>query len=124
MPTRGKGSGVVSAVDVASGRIRWKAALPYPAQGGALITASGLVFTSDLGGTLYAFDIATGRELWKIDTGSSIVAPLSTFALGGEQYVSILVGEPGIEKTQTFRRRTAVAFWLTNSVPPDGSQRR
>ena len=99
LPTRGKGTGVVSAVDVASGGIRWSAALPYPAQGGALITASGLIFTSDLGGTIYAFEVATGRELWKIDTGSSIVAPLSTFAIAGEQYVSILVGQPGIQKT-------------------------
>jgi alcohol dehydrogenase (cytochrome c) len=99
LPTRGKGTGVVSAVDVASGEVRWKAALPYPGQGGALITATGLVFTGDLGGTLHAFDTATGKELWKTDTGSSIVAPLSTFVADGEQYLSILVGEAGNQKT-------------------------
>jgi alcohol dehydrogenase (cytochrome c) len=99
LPTRGKGTGVVSAVDVATGKVRWSAPLPYPGQGGALITATGLVFTSDLGGTLYALDVKTGKELWKTDTGSSIVAPFSTFVVDGAQYLAILVGKAGNQQT-------------------------
>lgn len=100
LPKRGKGTGVVSAIDVASGEVRWQTPVPYPAQGGALITASGLVFTSDLSGTIYALDVATGKELWKNNTGSSIVAPFSTFMLDGDQYLAIVVGQAGNQQTE------------------------
>jgi alcohol dehydrogenase (cytochrome c) len=99
MPRRGKGTGVVSAVDVATGKVRWQVQVPYPAQGGALITATGIVFTSDLGGTVYALDLATGKELWKTETGSSICAPFATYMLDGDQYLAVLVGEAGNQQT-------------------------
>jgi alcohol dehydrogenase (cytochrome c) len=99
LPTRQNGTGIVSAVDVSTGKIRWRNELPYPAQGGALITSTGIAFTTDLGGTLYAFDAATGKELWKTDTGSSIAAPLSTYVVDGEQYLALVVGQPGAQKT-------------------------
>ena len=99
LPKRGDGTGVVSAIDVSTGQVRWKVSLPYPAQGGALITATGIVFTSDLAGTLYALDAATGKELWKTDTGSSICAPFATYMLDGDQYLAILVGQAGNQQT-------------------------
>ncbi|TMH72713.1 MAG: pyrrolo-quinoline quinone [Betaproteobacteria bacterium] len=99
LPKRGNGTGVLSAVDVDTGNVRWKAQVPYPAQGGALITATGLVFTSDLGGSVYALDVATGKELWKTNTGSSICAPFSTYMLDGDQYLTILVGQAGNQQT-------------------------
>ncbi len=99
LPKRNNGTGVVSAIDVSTGQVRWRVSLPYPAQGGALITATGIVFTSDLGGTLYALDTATGKELWKTNTGSSICAPFATYMLDGDQYVAILVGQAGNQQT-------------------------
>jgi alcohol dehydrogenase (cytochrome c) len=99
LPERNKGTGVVSAVDVSTGEVRWQVPVPYPAQGGALITTTGIVFTSDLGGTAYALDVATGKQLWKADTGSSICAPFSTYMLDGDQYLAILVGEAGNQQT-------------------------
>jgi alcohol dehydrogenase (cytochrome c) len=99
LPARQNGTGRVTAVDVATGQIRWRDSLPYPAQGGALVTASGLVFTSDLGGNVYAHDVATGTQLWKAATGSSIVAPFSSFMLGGQQYLALVVGQAGNQKT-------------------------
>ena len=35
-------------------------------------TASGLVFTGDNDGFFYAFDAATGKELWKFQTGAPV----------------------------------------------------
>jgi alcohol dehydrogenase (cytochrome c) len=99
LPKRGNGTGVISAVDVATGQVRWQTKLPYPAQGGALITATGIAFTTDLSGTLYALDAATGKELWKTETGSSICAPFATFMLDGEQYLAILAGRAGNQQT-------------------------
>src|SRR5581483_9405192 len=60
----GNGTGWLPAIDMDSGKISWSKALPFPAQGGALITATGLVFTSDLGGSLYAYKTATGEQVW------------------------------------------------------------
>ena len=48
LPKRRNGTGVLTSIDVSTGRIRWRNALPYPADGGVLITATGLAFTSDV----------------------------------------------------------------------------
>jgi outer membrane protein assembly factor BamB len=55
---------------VSTGRIAWIAHFPH-----AAVTRIGLAFTSDLGGNLYAVDAKTGKELWKANTGASIIAP-------------------------------------------------
>lgn len=58
--------------------------------GGALTTASGLVFAS---GTrdkkIRAFEAATGRELWKASLPFHGTAPPSTYTVKGRQYVVI-----------------------------------
>ena len=41
-PRRRNGTGVLTSIDVSSGKVRWRHHLPYPAQGGALITSTGL----------------------------------------------------------------------------------
>ena len=52
--------------------------------GGAMSTASGLVFTGDNDGYLYAFDSANGKELWRFQTGAAIWgAPPITYMLDG-----------------------------------------
>ncbi len=99
LPKRGNGTGVLTAIDMDTGAVRWRNPLPYPGQGGALITASGLVFTSDLGGSLYAFSTATGKQLWHVDTGSAIVAPITTYVVGGQQYLNVVVGQAGNQQT-------------------------
>jgi mono/diheme cytochrome c family protein len=86
-------------VDVNTGKLRWRNSLPYPAEGGVLITSSGLAFTSDVGGNLYAFDAATGHQYWKTDTGSSIVAPISAYSVNGTEYLALVVGEAGNQQT-------------------------
>ena len=40
--------------------------------GGLMSTASGLVFTGDNDGYFYAFDAATGKELWRFQTGAPV----------------------------------------------------
>ncbi len=99
LPKRRVATGVVTAVDVATGKVRWRKGLPYSGQGGVLITATGLAFTSDLRGRVYALDAATGRELWHDDTGSAIVAPLSAYRIGGNEYIVVIAGEGGNQAT-------------------------
>jgi alcohol dehydrogenase (cytochrome c) len=99
LPKRQDATGVVTAIDVDSGKVRWRQLLPYPAQGGVLVTATGLAFTSDVGGNLYAFDAATGQQYWKEVTGSSIVAPIAAYSINGNEYLTVVVGEAGGQQT-------------------------
>jgi mono/diheme cytochrome c family protein len=99
LPKRQAGTGVLTSIDVDSGRVRWHRHLPYPAEGGVLITSTGLAFTSDVGGNVYAFDAATGHRYWKNFTGSSVVAPISAYSVNGTEYLAVLVGRAGNQQT-------------------------
>jgi alcohol dehydrogenase (cytochrome c) len=99
LPKRQDATGRLTAVDIATGKIAWIAHLPYAAQGGALVTRSGLVFTSDLSGNLYAFDPKNGKELWKTNTGASIVAPISVYSVDGNEYIAVVSGSAGAQQT-------------------------
>ena len=99
LPKRQNGTGVLTSIDVSTGKVRWRNPLPYPAEGGVLITATGLAFTSDVGGNIYAFDAASGRQYWKDFTGSAVVAPISAYRLHGHEYLAVVVGEAGNQQT-------------------------
>ena len=99
LPRRQNGTGLLTSIDIGTGQIRWQRALPYPAEGGVLVTATGLAFTSDVGGNLYAFDAQSGQPLWSQATGSSVVAPLSAYRLDGTEYLAVVVGEAGNQQT-------------------------
>ena len=98
-PTRRNGTGVLSSIDVDTGELRWRNALPYPAEGGVLITATGLAFTSDVGGNIYAFDAETGHEYWRNFTGSAVVGPISAYSRDGTEYLAVVVGRAGNQQT-------------------------
>ena len=98
-PKRQNGTGVLSSIDVSTGKLRWRHPLPYPAQGGVLITKTGLAFTSDLGGNIYAFDAASGHQYWEGFTGSAVVAPISAYSVNGAEYLAVVVGEAGNQQT-------------------------
>jgi alcohol dehydrogenase (cytochrome c) len=53
--------GWVTAFDAENGHVRWKFQAPRPVLAGVTPTAGGLVFTADLGGTVYAFDSDDGQ---------------------------------------------------------------
>ncbi|MDB6090809.1 MAG: Pyrrolo-quinoline quinone [Gammaproteobacteria bacterium] len=99
LPKRQNGTGLLTSVDVDTGKMRWRHALPYPAEGGVLVTATGLAFTSDVGGNVYAYDAASGRQYWKDFTGSAVVAPISAYRLDGKEYLTVVVGEAGNQQT-------------------------
>jgi mono/diheme cytochrome c family protein len=64
-----------------------------------LITATGLAFTTDVGGNIYAFDAASGHQYWKESTGSAVVAPISAYSLEGIEYLAVVVGQAGNQQT-------------------------
>lgn len=90
--------------------------IPVPgafAQGGSMITAGGLVFIAAAQDDyLRAFDIQTGRELWKgrLPAGGQATPMSFVSTRNGKQYVVIAAG--GHQYLQTTRGDHVVAFGL------------
>ena len=70
----------------------WGLKEDLPFNGGTLTTAGGLVFYGNLHGVFRALDAKTGKELWSKSLGSGIGAGPMTYAVGGKQYVAVVVG--------------------------------
>ena len=68
-----QGRGELVALDAATGRRRWTQMLPGPDFGCATV-ANGVVFTSTLGGGVYAFDTRNGTRLWSTQLRAGINA--------------------------------------------------
>jgi PQQ-dependent dehydrogenase (methanol/ethanol family) len=88
----GTATGVIVAVDPASGRTVWHDRLAAPAAGGALATAGGLVFAGDDDGTLYGFGARTGRVLWRADLGLRFGSAPIAYAIDGREFIAVAAG--------------------------------
>jgi alcohol dehydrogenase (cytochrome c) len=82
--------GAVRALDPVTGDTRWN----FPLQegspsAGVLATAGGVVFAASKDGYLIALDAATGKLLWRYQTGGEIRNSAMSFAADGKQYVAI-----------------------------------
>lgn len=73
----------------------WKVPLDSFWNGGTLTTAGNLVFQGTGDGYFSAYDATTGKRLWRFNAGLGIISAPISFAAGGRQYVSVLVGYGG-----------------------------
>lgn len=73
----------------------WKVDHERPVNSGVLATGGGLVFQGGASGTFAAYDARDGTKLWSFDAQNGMVAAPMTFAIGGDQYLGILVGYGG-----------------------------
>lgn len=89
------GKGALLAWDPVRQKPRWKVPLPTIWNGGVLSTAGDLVFQGTGDGWFSAYDARSGKRLWRFDAGLGIVGAPISYAIGGRQYVSILVGYGG-----------------------------
>ena len=104
--------GTLAAVKAATGEVAWQVPLgQFPgtekiadgprwgsvALGGPIVTAGGLVFTAGtLEAAIYAFDVRTGKQLWKGTLPTSARStPMTYRARDGRQYVIISAGGHG-----------------------------
>jgi alcohol dehydrogenase (cytochrome c) len=89
------GKGVLEAIDIQTGKIRWSHELgPDGAGAGVLTTDAGLTFTGDAHGNILALDTKDGRTIWHSGTGSQMQTSPMTYELDGRQYV--VTGSGGV----------------------------
>jgi PQQ-dependent dehydrogenase (methanol/ethanol family) len=89
--------GYLKAWDPATQKEAWRVELPGVWNGGVLSTAGGVVFQGTSAGQFVAYSADKGERLWSFDAQSGIIAAPITYAVGGEQYVVIVVGAGGAE---------------------------
>jgi alcohol dehydrogenase (cytochrome c) len=86
-------TGSIVAVKPATGDIAWKFPLVSTPTAGLLSTAGGLVFGGDREGYIFAMDAATGKPLWRFQTGGMVIAPPISYEFRGKQYIAVAAGE-------------------------------
>lgn len=84
--------GLLSAIDLSTGRIRWQHRTEQPLVGGVLATAGGLVFMGEGNGDIDAFDATNGKLLWRHRCEAGVNAPPITYSIDGVQYVAVAAG--------------------------------
>lgn len=67
--------------------------------GGVMTTDGNLVFQGGIDGHFKTFDATSGRLLHDIDVGTSIIAAPMTYKVGNEQFVAVMAGVNGNQKT-------------------------
>ena len=89
-------TGALVAWDPIEQREAWRVDLESPWNGGTLATAGNLVFQGNAAGEFAAYSAHAGEKLWSFPAQSGIIAAPMTYAIGGEQYVAIMVGWGGV----------------------------
>lgn len=84
--------GVLGAVDIASGTLRWKLEAAGPMLANVTATAGGVVFAGDLKGNLYAVDSDKGQMLLRYQLPASAGGGVFTYSLENKQYLAVLSG--------------------------------
>jgi len=85
-------SGYLTASDADSGKRKWQFKAPFPLMSGITPTSGGVVFFGDMGGNFYAFDSASGKQLWSKDLGGAIAGGVITYDTGSGQKVAVAAG--------------------------------
>ena len=82
----------VRAIDPATGDIRWEYAIAPRSTSGLMSTAGDVVFGGTVDGYFFAIDAVSGEELWHMTVGARVHSAPISYAVDGEQYVSIAAG--------------------------------
>jgi outer membrane protein assembly factor BamB len=87
----GTATGGLSAIDAATGKVKWTKKLPH-ADFGAATVANDVVFTADFTGKIYAYSTAGGKLLWTAQAPAGINA----FPAVTQKLLIVGAGTPGL----------------------------
>jgi glucose dehydrogenase len=95
-PTNDARWGLLSAIDLISGKVLWQVKTSQPLIGGVLATAGNLVFTGEGNGQFNAYNADTGALVWQGKSESGVNAPPITYTIDGTQYIAVASGGSSI----------------------------
>jgi alcohol dehydrogenase (cytochrome c) len=84
--------GWLSAVDAATGKVKWRYPSNRPMLAAVTTTSAGLVFGGELSGDLIALDADDGKLLYRFTIGGPMVGGIVSYQVGGTQYVAAVTG--------------------------------
>ena len=82
----------IRAIDPTTGNVDWEFPITPRSRAGVLATAGDLVFSADVDGYFFALDAETGAPLWRISLGGPVNAQPMSYAVDGQQFVTMAVG--------------------------------
>ncbi len=85
----GKAYGHMTAIEAATGEVKWRYLDRNPMMAGALSTAGGVVFTGNQEGYALALDAKSGELLWNFRMGGVVRSQPIAYEIDGESYVAI-----------------------------------
>ena len=91
-PTKDPRWGLLSAIDLKTGKIIWQNKTAQPLLGGVLATAGGLVFIGEGDGHFNSYNSQTGELLWQAKSEFGVNAPPITYTIDGVQYIAVASG--------------------------------
>ncbi|PPC83794.1 MAG: pyrrolo-quinoline quinone [Methylotenera sp.] len=91
-PTNDARWGVLSAINLTTGKMRWQVKTNQPLMGGVLATRGGLVFMGEGDGYFNAYRSASGELLWQSKVSAGVNAPPISYEIDGVQYVAVVAG--------------------------------
>jgi PQQ-dependent dehydrogenase (methanol/ethanol family) len=120
-------AGKIVAMDPVTNKIVWQRHMDYSlsAGNGMLTTAGDVMFIGQPDGNLLGFDIYTGQQLWKFQTGAGVHTAPITYSVDGEQYVAVFAGgnsvpysSPPGDVVWAFKLGGAVPQAVAPTAPP------
>ena len=87
-----KAVGWIRGFDAATGRQKWVYKAASPVVAGVTPTAGGVLFSGDMAGNFLTLDAKTGKILYRFYTGGPVAGGVSTYTVGGRQYVAVASG--------------------------------
>jgi PQQ-dependent dehydrogenase (methanol/ethanol family) len=89
----------ILAWDPVKAREVWRVRNEIYGSSGILTTSGNLIFSGNHRGEFVAYNATTGAKVWSAPTQARVVAGASTFMVGGQQHIAILVGARGLPDT-------------------------
>jgi alcohol dehydrogenase (cytochrome c) len=84
--------GWLTAIDAASGAMRWRYRSSRPMLAAVTTTSAELIFTGELTGDFIVLDARDGTVLYRFNTGGPLNGGVITYAIEGRQYAAAMSG--------------------------------